>query len=191
MPSPLPQCPRCHAPVAEDLLNRPEPAPCPVCAAELQVEIFPALFRSSAPGREGEVLLMEGESSCFYHPEKKAVRPCDACGRFVCALCDCDLRGAHYCPACVEAGATRGRIKNLETRRVQYDSVALGVAIIPIITVYFTIFTAPVALFIAIRYWNKPRSLVRRTRLTGVAAIILALAQMGVWTVVIYVWVSQ
>lgn len=37
------------------------------------------------------------------------------------------------------------------------------------------------ALFVAIRYWNAPRSLVRRTRIRFVAAIVLAVLQIAGW----------
>src|SRR5438128_1733856 len=97
-------CSRCNAPLPETLFNRQEFAPCPSCASLLQVEIFSAFFRPLAQGRPGETLLVETESSCFYHPQKKAVVPCDACGRFLCALCDCELQGKHFCPACLETG---------------------------------------------------------------------------------------
>ena len=45
------------------------------------------------PGRitVADALLSEGESSCFYHPNKRAVVPCDQCGRFLCTLCRVDF----------------------------------------------------------------------------------------------------
>src|SRR4051812_45824912 len=97
-------CPKCKTAVSDDSLNRGELVACRSCAAPLQAEIFPAFFRPVALGRGGEALLVETESSCFYHPHKKAVLPCEGCGRFLCALCDCELRGRHFCPACLEVG---------------------------------------------------------------------------------------
>ena len=46
---------------------------------------------------------------------------------------------------------------------------------------YFTLVTAPAALFVAIRYWNAPRSIVHRTKIRLVAAIVLALMQIAGW----------
>ncbi|HLX94629.1 MAG TPA: hypothetical protein VKU37_02685 [Verrucomicrobiae bacterium] len=175
------QCPRCQAWLLEGVFNQPELVPCPACGVPLQTEIFPAFFRPINPGRAGEAVMVEGESSCFYHPQKKAVRPCDGCGRFLCALCDCEFNGQHFCPACLETGKTRGRIKNLENQRMRYDSIALALAIYPLLLFYFTLITAPISLFVAIRYWNAPRSLVHRTRIRHVAAITLALLQMTGW----------
>jgi hypothetical protein len=168
------------------MFNQPDLAPCPACGVPVQVEIFPALFRPTARGRGGEALMVEGESSCFYHPQKKAVVPCQGCGRFLCALCDCELHGEHFCPACLEVGRQKGRITRLENQRTLYDGIALSLAILPLLIFYFTIITAPMALFIAIRYWNAPRSIVHGTRIKLVLAIILATLQIVGWGIGIY-----
>lgn len=165
----------------EGVFNLPEFAPCPSCGAPLQVEVFPSFFRKIAPGKSAEAVMLEGESSCFYHPQKKAVLPCDGCGRFLCALCDCEIKGQHFCPACLEAGKTKGKIKNLDNQRTLYDSIALALTIYPLLIFYFTIVTAPMALFIAIRYWKSPPSIVRRTKARFIAAITLALLEIGGW----------
>jgi hypothetical protein len=182
--STLIRCTKCQAALLEDTFNLPDLAPCPSCATPLQVEIFPAFFRKIAPGQAAEAVLVEGESSCFYHPAKKAVRPCDGCGRFLCALCDCELSGKHFCPTCLDVGKTKGKIKNLDNHRTRYDSIALAVAIFPVLIFYFTIVTAPMALFIAIRYWKAPQSIVRRHRIRMIIAIVIALLEIGGWTAV-------
>ncbi len=178
----LVQCPQCHAWLLEGVFNQPESSPCPACGVPLQVEVFPALFRRINPGQGGETILVDGESGCFYHPQKKAVLPCQGCGRFLCALCDCELHGQHFCPACLETGRTKGKIKSLENQRTLYDGIALSLAIYPLLIFYFTLVTAPAALFVAIRYWNAPRSLVRRTKIRYVAAMVLASIQIAGWT---------
>ena len=186
MNSPLVLCSRCNAPLPENLFNRQELTPCPTCASPVQVEVFPALFRPIAQGRHGEALLLETESSCFYHPQKKASVPCDGCGRFLCALCDCELHGKHFCPGCLETGRKKGKIKSLENARTLYDSVALSLSLLPLLIFYLTLFTAPAALYVAIRYWNAPRSIVHRTRIRYIFAIILALLQIGGWSLGLY-----
>jgi hypothetical protein len=180
---PLIQCPKCQAWLVEEIFNRPDLSPCPACGVPLQVEVFPALFRKITPGQNAETIMVEGESSCFYHPQKKAVRPCDSCGRFMCALCDCELNGQHFCPACLDAGKTKGKIKSLDNQRMLYDRVALSLAVYPLLIFYFTIITAPMALFIAFRHWKSPPSLVRRTKIRFVVAIILALLQIAGWII--------
>ena len=179
------QCPACRASLVDQVFNRPEFVPCPSCAVPLQVQVFPAMFRKIAAGQNAEAVMVEGESSCFYHPQKKAVLPCDGCGRFLCALCDCLLDTRHFCPACLESGRTKGRIQGLDNQRRCYDSIALSLAIYPMLVWFITILTAPATLYVAIRYWNAPRSLVRRSRIRFIVAILIALLQIAGWTTMI------
>jgi hypothetical protein len=183
--SPL-ACTKCNASVTAETVNRGTLSPCPVCGAALQVDIFPALFRRFTPGRDGELTMVDGESTCFYHPQKKAVIPCQGCGRFLCALCDCELHGQHFCPACLEVGQSKGKIKNLQNTRTLYDSVALSLAILPLLIFYVTVLTAPMALYIALRYWKAPMSIVRRSKFRFVLAIIISTLQILGWGVGIY-----
>ena len=185
------QCPSCQVVLTEGVFNQPELRPCPRCGTQLQIEVFPALFRQLAPGSNAETVMVEGESTCFYHPNKKAVLPCEACGRFVCALCDCELHGQHYCPACLEVGRKKGKIKSLENQRTLYDSIALSLTIFPLLIFYFTIITAPMALYISIRYWNAPRSIIHRTKIRYVIAIVLAALQIIGWGVGGYLLISE
>lgn len=191
MSSPTVTCTNCKAPLSEDVFNWHELTPCPACAAPLQVEIFPALFRATAPGRAGEAVVESTESSCFYHPAKKAVVPCEACGRFLCGLCDCEFNGSHFCPSCLETGRKKGKIKSLENHRTLWDSAALSLAIAPLIIAYFTLITAPLALFIAIRHWNTPTSIIHRTKIRFVFAIIFASLEILGWIAVIYFFTTR
>lgn len=185
------ECPSCKAPLADTLLNQPELVPCSACSALLHADVFPAVHRSFTPGRNGEALVLETEASCFYHPQKKAVTPCDGCGRFLCALCDCELHGDHFCPACLETGQKKGKIKRLEQERTLYDNIALSLAVYPLLIFYFTIVTAPVSLLIAIRFWNAPRSIVHRTKIRFVLAMLISGAQLAGWGVGIYYLVTH
>lgn len=185
--TPVLQCSRCRAQLADSLLSRRGFSPCPSCGVPLEAEAFPAFYRPVPRGLDGELVIVEGEASCFYHPQKKATVPCQGCGRFLCALCDCVLNEQHFCPACLETGKQKGRIKHLENQRVLYDNLALGLAVYPvvlIITWVFTIVTAPIALFVALRYWNAPRSLVSRSRVRLVLAIVFSLLQITGWVLV-------
>ena len=78
------------------------------------------------------------------------------------------------------------RITRLENQRTLYDGIALSLAVLPLLVFYFTLLTAPIAIFIAIRHWNTPRSIVRRTRIRLVLAIILATIQIIGWGVAAY-----
>lgn len=182
MTAPQLKCPKCQATLLAHPFNRGEFAPCPACRSGLQIEIFPALFRRVEAGRAGEAVMAEGEAGCFYHPAKKAVLPCEGCGRFLCALCDCEHNGQHLCPACLETGRAKGKLKSLETRRTRYDNLALLLALVPMLIFYFTILTAPVTLFLVIRHWKSPLGLTQRNRAKLVIAGLIALLQIAGWT---------
>jgi len=179
-------CPKCFYLLPEELLNQPDLQPCPNCRTPFQIEVFPALFRLAESGRTGELIVADTEASCFYHAQKRAVVPCAACGRFLCALCDCELNGQHYCPSCLDAGKTRGKIKQLETSRVRYDNIALGLVLWPVLTVllfWATLLTAPIALGLVILKWNAPRGLSSPGRARLIAAGVLAFLEIAAWTV--------
>jgi len=191
MNSPLVSCTKCKATLLGNVFNLPDFAPCPSCQTPLQIEVFPALFRRFTPGSAGETIIEESDASCFYHAQKKAVVPCEGCGRFLCALCDCELHGQHLCPACLEVGKKKGKIKSLENHRVLYDSTALALAAYPLLIFYFTIVTAPMALYLAIRHWNTPTSIIHRTKVRFVVAITLAILEIIGWGVLIVVLVKH
>lgn len=179
-------CPACHAPLPPEMLNQPDLVTCPACAERVRVDVFPALFRGPEIGRAAENVGLEGESSCYFHPSKKAVVPCDGCGRFLCALCDLDFNGRHVCPTCLNTAQKKGRVVNLQNTRTLHDSVALTLAVLPLLIFYFTLITAPLALFWAIRSWKLPSSILpRRRRVRLVAAMVLASLQIVGWVVAI------
>jgi DNA-directed RNA polymerase subunit RPC12/RpoP len=183
-------CTACRRPLSVSDFNTDAFFQCPSCRARLKVDAFPALLRGIDRGKSGEVVLGE-EASCFYHPNKKAEIACDYCGRFLCSLCDIPLDGKHLCLTCVEAGRKKGRITSLERHRTLYDSTALGLAVFPLVTFWFTLVTAPMALYIAIRRWNAATSVVGRGKGRLVAAIILSSLQILGWATGIAYFVSS
>ena len=185
------QCPKCKATLLNGVFNLPDFSPCPVCAAALQMEVYPALFRRLEAGSAAVAVMAEGEASCYYHPQKKAVLPCEGCGRFVCALCDCEHQGQHLCPACLEVGRTKGKIKSLENARTRYDNIAIALALYPILIFYFTVITAPMTLFVVFRYWKAPRGLTQPSSARFVVAMVVALLQLGGWTLLIISLVTR
>jgi hypothetical protein len=184
-------CTNCRTPLPPDFFNLPGLTPCPACSVPLQAEVFPAFFRRAAPGRAGEATVEDTESSCFYHPQKRAVLPCDACGRFLCALCDCELDGRHLCPACLEAGRTRGKIKSLENRRVMYDNLALALALFSFVppVIYVCWLTAPLSIFLALKHWKTPTSIVHRGKFRFVLAVVIGLLDIAVIAAIVILFI--
>jgi len=182
-------CPKCRAVLGVEYFNQPVWRPCPSCTTELRVEVFPAMFREEQV-TAGERIMAEGEASCFYHPEKRAAVVCDACGRFICALCDVDFNGQHLCPACFEAGRQKGKIAKLQNTRTRHDRIALVLAVAPLLIFYFTLFTAPAALFYAIWHWKSPGSIVPNwRRLTLIIAMLFASMEIAGW-VTLFTWLA-
>jgi hypothetical protein len=153
------------------------------------VMTFPRLFDPVEEGLPPAVLLHGGEASCFYHADKEASAVCDHCGRFICSLCDMQMDDRHLCPSCLASGAKKETIKDVQRSRTRYDNVALGAAIGSVLTVgtiVMPLFLAPATLFIVIKYWNKPVSLVHSGRVRFVLAFLLASAQIGLgaWAII-------
>ena len=179
-------CPKCNASLQGDVLDTWRLTVCPACGVVMQAAVFPAMFREPQPLTSGDTLVLEGEASCFYHPKKKAVVPCAACGRFICALCDVELNRQHLCPSCLEKGKRKRKFKNLENHRTLYDSIALSLAIVPMLFIFPTIITAPMVIFIVIRYWKAPTSILPRTKIRFILAFMIAGLQITGWTFSIF-----
>jgi len=153
------------------------PSLCPHCSAYYQIATFPALARDHAESAAGEQILVEGESSCLFHPAKRATVVCDGCGAFLCALCDIEFDGRHLCPKCL----TRGDAAPVPSRQeaTRYDSVALHLALWPLLLAlmcfpYLLIASAPMSLFLVFRYWNASRQPDGSPSPSMIAAAVLA-----------------
>jgi hypothetical protein len=179
-------CTACGAALGAGTLAVAGPVPCPSCRSPLTIAIFPALAHRIGAGSAGDLLTAEGEAVCFNHPDRRAAVPCASCGRFLCSLCDLEFDGQHLCPSCLESGARSGRFRKLQNQRVLYDRLALILAVVPIITFYFTLITAPAAIVVAVRYWKAPGSLVAGTKVRLVLAILIALPQILGWGMLFY-----
>lgn len=179
------RCVRCSRQVPLRTFNAGALVPCPSCRLETLVEVFDAYFSGPAPAALGEALLTEGEASCFNHPTLKAVSACGGCGRFLCSLCQVEWRGRQLCPDCLASGKEKGKLGELENHRYRYDGMALALAALPVlawpVTWPVTSITAPAALFLGIWSFWAPGSLVRRTRIAAVVAILLAGLQITLW----------
>jgi DNA-directed RNA polymerase subunit RPC12/RpoP len=176
------RCPRCDAALPPEAIEATEMALCPNCGAGVLVRSFPAILAKPAAILPAEIAAGEGEATCFFHPGKTATVACARCGRFVCRLCQMDLRGEALCPECITSGMAKKKIAVLENHRVCYDSIALALATWPVLLVWFlTFLSAPVALYVAIRYWKAPLSILGRTKLRFVLAILLATGEIALW----------
>jgi hypothetical protein len=67
-------------------------------------------------------------------------------------------------------------------------------AVLPVVTLFFwfcTLLTAPAALVMSIVYWNAPTSIVHRTKIRFVLAMICAVIEIGAWGTLFYFLISR
>lgn len=179
-------CTKCTAPLNKETINSGSLSDCPSCNNLLRVDVFPAAYRSLPIGQSGDALQTGTEASCFYHSGKKAVTPCSTCGRFVCTLCEVVLNGQNLCPSCFEKGKSKQKIKSLENHRICYDTIALMVAVVPALLFFFyffTLFTAPLAIYFSVRHWKTPSSIIPRTKIRFILAFLIAGIQIAGWII--------
>jgi len=173
-------CPACMAPLPAAAVGTPGFENCPDCRTPLRVRLFPAAFRprETASG----AVAAPAEATCFFHETKRATVPCDGCGRFLCALCDLEVGSQHLCPQCAAKRLEDPAEDRFVRQRTLWDSAALALAVYPpLLCFYPGILGAPAALFLAIRHWRSPGSLLPRTRARFVLAIVISSAQILFW----------
>lgn len=185
MSSTLIRCSNCNIPLPVSLYNRSDFTECPNCHVSVRALVYPSLFTAPDAASTGEALLIENETSCFFHPQKRAVVSCDLCGRFLCSLCDIEFNNQHVCSSCIEAGKKKRKIRNLENTRVLYDSIALYLAVIPVLFVWPTVLTAPASIFYSLRHWKSPSGIIPRSKVRFIIAIFIAGLQIGGWSLVV------
>ncbi len=176
-------CPNCRTIQPASKINTGELYPCPQCRVRIRADVFNAFHRPVSQGPPGHAVHEQGQAECFYHPGKQAVAPCSACGRLLCALCEVELDGSIFCLSCLQAGRDKQKITTIENQRPLYDSMALALALWPMLFIFPTLLTAPAAIYFAIRYWRTPTSILPRTKIRHILALLLAGGQIVGWVI--------
>jgi hypothetical protein len=152
---------------------------CPRCDSEISVVLFPAFYRREETMRHQAIVA--DEASCFFHGGRVAEFACGRCGRFLCPLCRIAWAGEDLCPACLEAANSGTRAKQLASSRFHYDSLALALSTLPVLTGIVSILTAPVALGFALFTFNRECSVAPRTKIRFLLAMLFSLATITAW----------
>ena len=182
------KCPKCQRSFQALEWNSDGTCNCRYCYQEFESVSFAAQFTGNAVASPQAVALAE-DSTCFFHTSNQAEQVCDACGRFLCAVCAVPFGGRTLCPGCIAAGKKDGTT-TMPERRLP-GGIALAFAVVPIFLWPLTVLTAPTALWLAISGWNKPGSLVNPGRGKLIAAGVIALIQCGLWTVLgLHFWLK-
>jgi hypothetical protein len=172
-----PPCPRCKVPL--DGIEEAGEGVCGDCATVFQYTLFPAHRRTRPVARA--VRSIEGDATCYFHAQNQAASVCDDCGRYLCAVCEVIEDQSRLCPPCI--ATRRKKVTQKADELVAYDSIALTLAVLPVVLWPITLVTAPATLGVVIFGWKKPRSLVRPGAGRFVLAVIVALIEIVVWAV--------
>lgn len=180
------RCSSCGFPQEGHVYNSPGFSVCPHCNSRLRIHTFPALFADSTAGQDNPIPVSEDSATCFYHPSRPAVVPCGSCGRYLCSLCEIELGEDTICPNCMDKAARSEEVTELIDARTRYDSIALTLAVVPVLFWFVTIFTAPLSIYITVRHWRSPLSILPRSRIRFVLAFLIAGIQVSLWSVFLY-----
>lgn len=184
------RCDKCRSAIPAENWNREGGSRCHICGTRVWAQVFPAVL-SEKWGTAGEAVTSDAEAGCFFHPQSKAALACDSCGRFLCKLCDIELGNQHVCPTCLQQGVAPSSATVLDNRRVLYDSIVLGVAMVgPLLFFGPSIITGPLAVILAIWFWKRPRSIVPRTRIRMILGLILGILQVLFWVGIIWAGIT-
>ncbi len=171
-----PPCPKCKAPLAG--IDDSGEGVCGECATTMSYVLFPARHRAKPVARA--VQSVDGDATCYFHAQNQAAAVCEDCGRYLCVVCEVPAEDdRRLCPPCVSA--RRKKIVHKADEIVTYDSIAMALALFPLLVWPFTLLTAPAVPVVVIYGWKKPRSLVRPGSGRFIAATIIALLQIGGW----------
>lgn len=177
-------CPNCGAFFSLWATELKALSECPACRRPTEIIVFPAYDRPVSAGVAAEKVIMDGEATCFYHPDHRALVPCDACGRFICGLCDLDVNGRHFCPQCLEKAMTKNTVQSLERNRTRWDYIVFVLLVLPLVFCYvFVPATALAALGVIAWKWKSPPSLVSNTRVRFIVYSIIALVEFVVGSI--------
>ncbi len=179
-------CARCNTPFDLSRFTEYRAISCPKCRRVHDLYLYPAYIRETLPVAKGEAVLLESEASCFHHPDKRAVVSCENCGRFLCDLCRVEFEERKLCLSCFEVQRKEGGASKLQKRRIVWDNIAFALAVVPLLIWFITFITAPIVLYITIKYWKAgPTSIVPRSRIRYIFAFSIAILQLLGWGLLI------
>jgi hypothetical protein len=180
------QCPSCRSPLKVARLVSSLEERCPVCRAETHLTTFPRLYGNFAGGAE-DAPASENEATCSFFPALRAQLVCDECGTFLSHRASTRWGGEVLCLPCLHRLREVEKSPDFIAKSMLHDRRALFLVtwLAP-----FTLFTAPLAIFLLLSHRGKPEGFVPRGRTIWWIAMTLAAVWLTAWLVLIVVWIS-
>ena len=168
-----PVCPRCGNALELESLRDGEDV-CPHCGVFFDARVF------HPPKRIVHVAAIdtgvESATPCVNHPRNSAVGNCQRCGAFICSLCELEIGGTRYCPACFDRLSQEGTLPAALLRFRDYASLALTTAIVGFIGSFLLgIPLGVLSLYYAVRGFRDPNTESRGTLIVAVIVAIIDL----------------
>ncbi len=160
---------------------------CTRCRLPAEILLFSAFYREDE-NRHAVLQALTGDATCFNHPERQALSVCDNCGRLLCGVCSIAFNERTLCAACLhreQAQAERDG-KGFNARRSRFDQMALTAIVVSVFVWPLSFVTASYALYLSVRHWRTPLSLLPYSRWRFVVASLMAIGILAGWAVAIF-----
>lgn len=157
-----------------------------MCGSEVTLEVFPRLFREPVD-RPAARLADDSDAKCNFYPELPAEKVCDECGCFLSSRAAVRWGDLDLCLPCLHRLREEKKSSAFVARAVLHDNRALALVTL---LAPFTLFTAPVAIFLLIKNRRQTETFEPRGGLRWWLAMILAIGWVIAWGVLIVAWTS-
>lgn len=148
------------------------------------VQMFPAIIREENTNASQSDGLGETGATCFFHENVPAVAICEESGRMICAMCKTEWEGRIVSfQALQEIVSNNGKKDKEPFRWDRLASYLIFMPIVFIVSIPFTILTAPLAAIICLIQMVKPsqKARVPVSRVRYGIYLALALIVCAVW----------
>ena len=180
------QCPTCRASLnVNRSVDRVEVV-CPVCSCQTSMVVFPRFFQEE-PEISKDKIASESEAICSFYGELKAEKVCDECGCLMSLRASVNWGDHDYCLPCLYQLREEKKNASFVAQAKLYDNLALALVtwLAPL-----SLFTAPVALFLLLRYRKGSQTFVSRSVFRWWLALLLSSAWILLWGAIIIIWIS-
>ena len=180
------RCSKCQVYFKTEDLGPVEDVKCHGCGAKYRLNVFPSFARKPVVLSDQDVLPVD-DAHCYHAEDRRAVAKCDDCGRGVSEFMKVSLGKSRVsCLTCLKSHQEDVDEFLFENRRTATDNRALLLALLPLVVLPVTLFTAFVALFFIVKDWHSgTRSPMSPGGWKFKAALGLVIVQLGFWAWVV------